>query len=144
MAQEALARLGKTWRSHHRESSALTAHQHYGTQGRPTADTPVTTTAWQRQAQGKPAAERIQHAKQLASGLVLGSTIAVEHRSDGEVSAGYTGPAHAEGGCRCLNDPLFLVSSLCVKKPSRLQGLVMVMTLSRLVSAGAQRRLRQQ
>jgi hypothetical protein len=50
------------------------------------------------------------------------------------------------GGRRCqfLQDPLFFVSSLFVKKPSRSQGLLMVMSLALLVYSVAQRRLRQQ
>src|SRR5438874_7700738 len=39
---------------------------------------------------------------------------------------------------------LFFVSSLFVKKPSRIQGLLMVMTLALLVYSVTQRRLRQQ
>jgi transposase len=39
---------------------------------------------------------------------------------------------------------LFFVSSLFVKKPSRMQGVLLVMTLAVLVYALTQRRLRQQ
>jgi len=56
----------------------------------------------------------------------------------------YKAQAHAEGGFRFLKDPVFFVSSLFVKKPSRIQGLLMVMTLALLVYAVTQRRLRQQ
>jgi transposase len=48
-----------------------------------------------------------------------------------------------EGGFWLLKDPLFFVSSLLVKKPSRIQGLLMVMTLALLIYSVAQRRLRQ-
>jgi transposase len=47
-----------------------------------------------------------------------------------------------ERGFRFLKDPLFFVSSLFLKKPSRIEGLLMVMTLSLLVYSIAQRRLR--
>jgi transposase len=63
--------------------------------------------------------------------------------SDAEVIRAYKGQAQAEGGCRFLKDPLCFVSSLFVKRPSRIQGLLMVMTGSLLVYAVAQRRLRQ-
>jgi transposase len=43
-----------------------------------------------------------------------------------------------------LKDPLFFVSSLFVKKPSRIEGLLMVMPLALLVYSVAQRRLRAQ
>src|SRR5206468_6926528 len=70
--------------------------------------------------------------------------IEVSHLSDLEVIAAYKGQAQAEGGFRFLKDPLFFVSSLFVKKPCRIQGLLMVMTCALLVYSVTQRRLRQQ
>jgi len=75
---------------------------------------------------------------------VIGSNIPCEQLSAVEVIAGYKAQAQAEGGFRFLKDPLFFVSSLFVKKPSRIQGLLMVMTLALLVYSVAQRRLRQE
>lgn len=75
---------------------------------------------------------------------MLGSNIAAEQRSDAEVIVGYKGPSHAEGGCRFLKDPLVFVSSLFVKNPCRMPGLLMGMTLALLVYSVAQRRLRQE
>lgn len=143
-AQEALSRLGKKWRYHQLDSYALTAHKRYGKKGRPNPDTPLKATQWQIQAQVRPDAEHIKHAKQLGSCFVLGSNIPAQQLSDVEVIAGYKAQAQAEGGFRFLKDPLFFVSSLFVKKPSRIQGLLMVMTLSLLVYSVAQRRLRQE
>jgi len=51
---------------------------------------------------------------------------------------------YVQGGFRFLKDPLFFVSSLFVKKPNRMEGLLMVMTLALLVYSVAQRRLRAQ
>jgi transposase len=127
-AHEAWSTLADTWSDHQGESSALIDHKHYAKQGRPTADTPIKAIAWPMQAQVRPDAERRGGAKQRQACCVLGTNIEVEQRSDAEVMAGYKGQAQAEGGCRFLTDPLFFVSSLCVKKPSRMQGLVMVMT----------------
>jgi transposase len=45
-------------------------------------------------------------------------------------------------GFRFLKDPIFFTSSLFLKKPSRIMGLLMVMTLALLVYSIAQRRLR--
>jgi transposase len=75
---------------------------------------------------------------------VVGTNVDAHQFSDAEVIQAYTGQAQAEGGFRFLKDPLFFVSSLFVKKPSRIQGLLMVMTLALLVYSVAQRRLRQQ
>jgi len=75
---------------------------------------------------------------------VIGSNIPLEQLSDVEVITAYKAQAQAEGGFRFLKDPLFFVSSLFVKKPSRIQGLLMVMTLALLVYSVTQRRLRQE
>jgi transposase len=56
----------------------------------------------------------------------------------------YKAQGQVEGGFRFLKDPLFFVSSLFVKKPSRIQGLLTVMTIALLVYSVAQRRLRHQ
>jgi len=45
-------------------------------------------------------------------------------------------------GFRFLKDPIFFTSSLFLKKPSRIMGLLMVMTLALLVYSIAQRRMR--
>ncbi len=142
-AQEALSGLAKTWRYHQVASCELIDHKRYARKGRPTADTPIQTIAWQMRAQVRPDGERIEEAKQVKACFVLGTNIEAAALSDVEVIAGYKGQSQAEGGFRFLKDPLFFVSSLFVKKPCRIQGLLMVMTLALLVYAVAQRRLRQ-
>src|SRR5216683_1640980 len=143
LAHEALAALGKKWKYHQVESSQLLEHKRYATKGRPTPKTPIKATEWQLHARVRPDVERIQQAKRYHACFVLGSNIEPEQLSDAEVIAGYKGQAQAEGGFRFLKDPLFFVSSLFVKKPSRIQGLLMVMTLALLVYSVTQRRLRQ-
>jgi len=136
--------LAKKWRYHQIESEELIEHKRYAKKGRPTAETPIKTIEWQIQARVRPDAERLETDKQHKACFVLGSNIEAEQLSDAEVVAGYKGQAHAEGGFRFLKDPLFFVSSLFVKKPCRIQGLLMVMTLALLVYSVAQRRLRQE
>jgi transposase len=142
-AQEALAALAKKWTYHQVASDELTQHKRYATKGRPTPETPIKTIEWQMHAHVRPDAERIGYAKQAGACLVLGTNIEAEQLSDAEVIGGYKGQAQVEGGFRFLKDPLFFVSSLFVKKPGRIQGLLMVMTLALLVYSVAQRRLRQ-
>jgi transposase len=142
-AEEALSVLAKTWRYHQVGSYELIAHHRYAKKGRPTVETPIKATQWQLQAQGRPDTERRETAKHQKACFVLGTNIGADELSDAEVIAGYKGQAHAEGGFRFLKDPLFFVSSLFVKKPCRIQGLLMVMTLALLVYSVAQRRLRQ-
>ena len=86
----------------------------------------------------------LEQAKQTQACYVLGTNIDPSELHDTEVIAAYKGQAHVEGGFRFLKDPLFFVSSLFVKKPNRIEGLLMVMTLALLVYSVAQRRLRMQ
>ena len=89
-------------------------------------------------------AAKILHQQQRKACFVLGTTIPDTALTDAEVIAGYKGQSAVEGGFRFLKDPVFFVSSLFVKKPSRIQGLLMVMTLALLVYTVAQRRMRHQ
>jgi transposase len=134
--------LAKQWCYHQVESAELIEYKRYGKKGRPPGGTPLKAIEWQMQARVKPDAERLEVLKQHKACFVLGTNIKAEQLSDAEVIAGYKGQAHAEGGFRFLKDPLFFVSSLFVKKPCRIQGLLMVMTLALLVYSVAQRRLR--
>jgi transposase len=141
-AQEALAALATGWRDHQVAVSHLSAHTRDAGQGRPTPHTPRQASAWDIQAQARSddaAIARLQHGKAC---FVLGSHIDASQLSDPEVIHAYKGQSHVEGGVRFLKDPLLFVSSVFVKKPCRIQGLLMVMTLALLVYSVAQRRLR--
>jgi transposase len=59
-----------------------------------------------------------------------------------ELLARYKGQKHAERGFRFLKDPLFLASSLYLKKPQRIMALLMVMTVCLLVYAALEYRIR--
>jgi len=104
---------------------------------------PVKAIEWQIQAPVRPHEAVIGHQKQQNAGFVIGTNICASQLSDTEVIAACKRQSRVEGGFRCLKDPLFFVSSLLVKKPCRIQGLLMVMTLALLVYSVAQRRLRQ-
>jgi transposase len=143
-AQAALDMLAPAWKYHQVEAHSFIDHKCYTCKGRPTPATPVKTIAWQIQARVQPDNEQIEHQKQIKACFVVGTNIAMSQLSDAEVIRAYKGQVQAERGFRFLKDPLFFVSSLFVKKPSRVQGLLMVMTMALLVYAVAQRRLRQQ
>jgi transposase len=143
-AQDALAALAKRWQYHRLESSHLTEHKRYAGKGRPTPSMPLKTIEWQIQAQVHLDDEAIERDKQTKACYVLGTNIDASEMSDAEVITAYKGQSHVEGGFRFLKDPLFFVSSLFVKKPSRIEGLLMVMTLALLVYSVVQRRLRAQ
>ena len=142
-AQAALATQSRSWRYHQVATTEFIEHKRYAGQGRPSAKTPVKAIDWQIRAHVCPDAEAIWCQKQLKGCFVLGTNIEAKALSDEEVIEAYKAQSQVEGGFRFLKDPLFFVSSLFVKKPSRIQGLLMVMTLALLVYSVAQRRLRQ-
>jgi transposase len=141
-AHDALAAVAKRWMYHRVESYHLSEHTHDAGRGRPTPHTPLKAIEWQIQAQVRSDDETIEHHKQVKACFVLGTNIDSSEWSNAEVIAAYKGQSHVEGGFRFLKDPLFFVSSLFVKKPNRIEGLLMVMTLALLVYSVAQRRLR--
>ena len=143
-AHAALATLAKSWRYHQVETSRVIAHTHYAGKGRPTSRSPIKALAWQIDAQVRPDHERITCRKQQEACFVIGTNIDAHQLRDPEVIHAYKAQAQVEGGFRFLKDPLFFVSALFVKKPCRIQGLLMVMTLALLVYSVTQRRLRQQ
>jgi transposase len=143
-AQAALRTLARAWRYHHVATTELTEHKRYAGKGRPSAQASVQATLWQIRAEVCPDAEAIHRQKQHQGCFVLGTNIEASDLSDVEVIAAYKAQSQVEGGFRFLKDPLFFVSSLFVKKPARIQGLLVVMTLALLVYSVAQRRLRQE
>ena len=78
-----------------------------------------------------------------SSCYVLASTVSKKELNDEELVKAYKGQnASVERGFRFLKDPLFFASSFFVKKPERIMGLLLVMTLALLVYSIAQRKLR--
>ena len=143
-AHAALATLEQSWQYHQVATSTLIEHKHYACKGRPTPTAPIKSIDWQLQTQVRPDQEKMQSRKQHKACFVVGTNIEASQLSDREVIAAYKGQAQAEGGFRFLKDPLFFVSSFFVKKPCRIQGLLMVMTFALLVYSVTQRRLRRQ
>lgn len=142
-ASDALEQLAEGWKYHKQTEIALTKHEHYATKGRPTANTPVASTDWQIRCTFVTDQEVLQRLQNYKACFVLGTNIKLESLDNKEVITGYAEQSKVEQGFRFLKDPLFFVSSLFVTKPSRIQGLLMVMTLTLLVYSVAQRRLRQ-
>ena len=143
-AQEALETLAQRWRYHQIAQVSLTPHRQYARKGRPTKQTPCKAIQWPIHASVRPDLATITRQQQRKACFVLGTTIPGTALTDAEIVAGYKGQSAVERGFRFLKDPVFFVSSLFVKKPSRLQGLLMVMTLALLVYSVAQRRMRHQ
>jgi len=143
-AQAALEQLAETLRYHKVGEITLTRHIQYARRGKPTPDTPIKAIRWQILATVVPDPDKITQAHQRKACFVIGTNIPDTELSDAEVIAAYKGQGAVERGFGFLKSPVFFVSSLFVKKPSRMQGLLMVMTLALLVYSVAQRRMRSQ
>lgn len=74
---------------------------------------------------------------------IVATNVPSERMSAAEVVKVYNKQSTVERGFRFLKDPLFFTSGMFLKKPERIQGLLMVMTLALLVYALGERRLRQ-
>ena len=122
VAQAGLTALSKGWRYHQLATSRVIEHKRYAGKGRPTPMSPHKAIEWQIHAQVRPAQEVIEAHKQQRACFVIGTNIPACHVSDTEVIRAYKAQSGVEGGFRFLKDPLFFVSSLFVKKPSRIQG----------------------
>ena len=142
-AHAALATWEKAWRYHQGASTTLMEHKRYASTGRPTSTAPIKAIAWQMHAQVRPDDAQIRPCTPHNACVGLGTHSEASQLGDPAILAAYKAQAQVEGGWRFLKDPLGFVSSLCVKKPSRIQGLRMGMTVAMLVYAVTQRRLRQ-
>jgi transposase len=143
-ARDALDRIVKKLSYHKLGSSVLTQHIKYARRGKPTPDTPIKAILWQIEATVTPDDDSITEQQRRKACFVLGTSIPDAELSDVEVICGYKGQGAVEHGFRFLKSPVFFMSSLYVKKPSRIEGLLMVMTLALLIYSVAQRRMRRQ
>jgi transposase len=142
-AQEALEKLAQKWSYHKIKTITFTSHKKYKNRGKPSANSPY-TLQWQINASVVRDEEKVEQLKKHKACFILATNIADDELTPQEVLNAYKQQACVENGFRFLKDPLFFVSSLFLKKPARVEGLLMVMTLSLLVYSVAQRRLRQE
>lgn len=141
-AEKSLEPLQKKAKLHSISIGQIIEHKVYEKKGRPKADTKFTIAY---QVKGELAKDSITIEERVKQGscYVIASTISKEELNDREIVEAYKGQnSSVERGFRFLKDPLFFTSSLFVKKPERIMGLLMVMTLALLVYSIAQRNLR--
>jgi transposase len=125
--------------------SQLRAHPTHDRPGRPRTDAAPDGHVWQVEAKVTldPAAlERT--ARRQACFLVATNVLDPAQLSDYELIRTYKEQHSVERGFAFLKDPLFLASSVFVKKPERIVALSLVMVLCLLVYRLAEQRLREQ
>jgi transposase len=142
-AKKAIRALEEQWRFHQAEV-ALEKVLHYKEPGRPRKGQKPEHVGWRVVGQVVDSEEAIDEALRSKGKFVLGSNELDEERLSAEmILTAYKGQgASVERGFRFLKDPMFFASGLFLEKPERIMALLMVMCLSLLVYALAERALR--
>jgi transposase len=116
----------------------------YGQRGRPRKDAVPATRVWQIQASVTLDAEALEREALRRAAFIVGTNLLdVVAWPDEAIIALYREQSVAERGFAFLKDPLFLASSVFVKKPTRIMAIAFVMVLCLLVYKLAEVRLRQ-
>ena len=141
-AEKSLEAFKKNLSFHVLTEAKVSEEKKYSGKGRPKEGSSY-KIGYHIQSQFEERQEVIEEHINKSSCYVLASTVSKEDLNDEEVVKGYKGQnSSVERGFRFLKDPLFFASSLFVKKPERIMGLLLVMTLALLVYSIAQRMLR--
>ena len=142
-AQSALTRELKGLPAWLQVQSELVSYGRHTGKGRPRKGTSPTTAQWQIKATVTINQEQVeQEARRRACFIVATNILDPAVLSDQEVVTTYKDQGSVERGFRFLKDPLFLASSVFLKKPERIVALGLIMVLCLLVYRLAEHRLR--
>ena len=141
-AMKTVEKLAKKLKLHQLEETKTIEHKVYKTKGRPKKGQIPNKIQYQILVNLDKDEAKIEKLKAIEAHYIVGSNTDKEALSDTEVVEAYKKPHYVERGFRFLKDPLFFASSLFVKAPRRIMGLLMIMLLSLLVYGIAERRMR--
>jgi transposase len=143
-AEQAVHAFNQKWK-YHQAPVQVEPVTHYAHPGRPTANTAVETLGYRLTGTVALVPASLEAAKRA-----LGKFIVATNQTDAHLLSAPAMLAHyteqgvaVECSFRFLKDPLFFAHSLFLKKPERIMALVMIMVLSLLIYALAERELRQ-
>ena len=123
--------------------SQVIAHAQYGGKGRPRKDARPTGYQWQLVVTvSVNSFQVVQEVLRKACWIVGTNVLESAALSDQDLVGTYKDQGGVERGFRFLKDPLFLASSVFVKKPERIMALSFIMVLCLLVYRLAEFRLR--
>ena len=118
--------------------------QKHPTVGRPKKDTQPTTVGYQIIGAISPSLEKHQELEKSKGFFILATNdIDNQNFPADEVLKTYKSQQSVERGFRFLKSPDFLVSSFFLKKPERIEALLMVMTLCLLIYSALEYKVRQ-
>ncbi len=143
-AQAALAKACQRRPAWLQVQSAVGAVAKYVKRGRPRKDAVPATQVWQIQASVTLDAEALEREALRRAAFIVGTNLLDAGAwPDEAIIACYRAQPVAERGFAFLKDPLFLASSVFVKKPTRIMAIAFVMVLCLLVYKLAEVRVRQ-
>jgi transposase len=140
-AKKALTSFEKKLKYHCIETKEIVPEQHPNRPGRLTKNT-IYVTKHKIKATLTVRQQLIDSHLNELSCFVLATNVPSSELSPEQVLINYKGQDKVEKGFAFLKSPNFFASSIFLKKPQRIQALLMIMTLSLLVYTLAQRRLR--
>jgi transposase len=144
-AEAALQRQLKTLPVWLRVASTVSPRPHYAGKGRPPKDQPPDRETWHVQAHVTVEHDRLEReAQRQARFLVATNVLDPAELPDEQVMGTYKAQSGVERGFAFLKDPMFLASSVFLKRPERIMALACIMVLCLLVYRLAEWRLRQQ
>ncbi len=128
-----------------RVASTVSSQPHYAGKGRPAKGQLPDREIWHVQAQVTLDLEQLERAAQRqARFLVATNVLDPAEVPDAQVIDTYKAQSGVERGFAFLKDPLFLASSVFLKRPERIMALACIMVLCLLIYRLAEWRLRQQ
>ena len=144
-ASTAATELSKSWQYHKLRFSIISV-PHYTTSGRPKKTDKPTHFRYRIEGEVIADIDTIEKLKRSKGRFVLATNeLDTTLLDDATILEAYKAQnVSVERGFRFLKDPLFFASSLYLKKPQRIMALLMVMALSLLVYALAERWVRQE
>jgi len=114
--------------------SKLVAHPHHAGKGHPRKNASPPAYQWQVKAQVTVHSQRLAEEVSRKACFIVGTNVLdLKVLEDQELVTTYKEQGGVERGFRFLKDPLFLASSVFVKKPERLIALSLIMVLCLLV-----------
>lgn len=123
----------------------VSSRPHYGGKGRPPKGQLPGRQTWHVHAQLTLDDDQLEHEAQRHARFVVATNVLnATELSDEEVIGRYKAQSGVERGFAFLKDPLFLASSVFLKRPERIMALACIMVLCLLIYRLAEWRLRQQ
>jgi transposase len=142
-AEDALKTIIKKYPLHTIHTTVI-ADMKYPKKGKPKAGDEKVIAGYQIQATWHPNEAAINQALNKKGRFILATNdLDTQAYSDQALLNDYKNQQNVEGGFRFIKDPWFMVDSIFLKSPKRIQALMMVMTLCLLVYNVAQYKLRQ-